>query len=147
MSNPQQENQRLTHLADEAMFVKSCSAEDRVLDGPTNKVCQNAACLLGSKGQGKLLTPASYRLMQTANLGNPAGLDWGAGFGRRAPKVGAFVHQGADGNWLAIVVLFLEQGTGALAVAKSGTHMGAEKGLNTVLGTLFPTLSPAKKAS
>lgn len=50
------------------MFVNSCSAEDRVLDGPTNKVCQNAACLLGSKGQAKLLTPASYRLVQTANL-------------------------------------------------------------------------------
>jgi hypothetical protein len=53
------------------MFVNSCSAGDRVLDGPTNKVCQNTACPLGSEGQGKLLTPASYRLMQTANLAVP----------------------------------------------------------------------------
>jgi CubicO group peptidase (beta-lactamase class C family) len=102
--------------------------------------------LAGSKGQGKLLTPASYRLMQTAQPGSPAGLDWGVQAsvaGRQGP---ALVHQGSDGNWLAIAVLFPEQGTGALAVANAGPDMGAEKVLNTVFGTLFPTLSPAKKA-
>lgn len=102
--------------------------------------------LAGSKGQGKLLTPASYRLMQTAQPGSPAGLDWGVQAsiaGRQGP---ALVHQGSDGNWLAIAVLFPEQGTGALVVANAAPEMGAEKVLNTVIGTLFPTLSPAKKA-
>jgi len=102
--------------------------------------------LAGGKGQGKLLTPASYRLMQTAQPGSPAGLDWGVQAsiaGRQGPVL---VHQGSDGNWLAIAVLFPEQGTGALAVANASPDMGAGQVLNTVLGTLFPTLSPAKKA-
>jgi CubicO group peptidase (beta-lactamase class C family) len=100
--------------------------------------------LAGSKGQGKLLTPASYRLMQTAQAGSPAGLDWGVQAsiaGRQGPVL---VHQGSDGNWLAIAVLFPEQGTGVLAVANAAAEMGAEKVLNTVVGTLFPTLSPAR---
>jgi hypothetical protein len=58
----------------------------------------------------------------------------------------ALVHQGSDGNWLAIAVLFPEQGTGALVVANAAPEIGAEKVLNTVIGALFPTLSPAKKA-
>lgn len=101
--------------------------------------------LAGSKGQGKLLTPASYRLMQTAQAGSQAGLDWGVQAsiaGRQGP---ALVHQGSDGNWLAIAVLFPEQGTGALVVANAAPEMGAEKVLNTVFGALFPTLSPARK--
>jgi CubicO group peptidase (beta-lactamase class C family) len=102
--------------------------------------------LAGSKGQGKLLTPASYRLMQTAQPGSPAGLDWGVQAsiaGRQGPVL---VHQGSDGNWLAIAVLFPEQGTGALMVANAAPAMGADKVLHAVAGTLFPTLSPAKKA-
>lgn len=102
--------------------------------------------LAGSKGQGKLLTPASYRLMQTAQPGSPAGLDWGVQAsiaGRQGPVL---VHQGSDGNWLAIAVLFPEQGTGTLVVANAGADMGADKVLHTVLGTLFPSLSPAKGA-
>jgi len=102
--------------------------------------------LAGSKGQGKLLTPASYRLMQTAQAGRPAGLDWGVQAsiaGRQGPVL---VHQGSDGNWLAMAVLFPEQGTGVLAVANASPDMGADKVLTTVLGTLFPTLSPAKQA-
>ncbi|WP_146204381.1 hypothetical protein [Massilia glaciei] len=62
--------------------------------------------LAGAKGRGKLLTPASYRLTQTARPGGPAGLDWGVQAsvaGRRGP---ALVHQGSDGDWLAIVALF-----------------------------------------
>lgn len=102
--------------------------------------------LAGNKGQGKLLTPASYRLMQTAQAGRPAGLDWGVQAsiaGRQGPVL---VHQGSDGNWLAMAVLFPEQGTGILAVANAGPDMGADKVLTTVLGTLFPALSPARQA-
>ena len=102
--------------------------------------------LAGSRGQGTLLTPASYRLMQTAQPGRPAGLDWGVQpsiAGRQGPVL---VHQGSDGNWLAIAVLFPEQGTGTLVVANAGPDMGADKVLNTVLGALFPGVSPVKGA-
>jgi CubicO group peptidase (beta-lactamase class C family) len=103
--------------------------------------------LAGSRGKGKLLTPASYRLMQTAQPGSPAGLDWGVQpsiAGRAGPVL---VHQGSDGNWLAIVVLFPEQGTGMMAVANAGPDMGADNVLNSVFGQLFPALSPAKPAA
>lgn len=101
--------------------------------------------LAGSKGQGKLLTQASYRLMQTAQPGSPAGLDWGVQAsiaGRQGP---ALVHQGSDGNWLAIVALFPEQGSGALVVANAGPDMGADQVLHAMFVKLFPTLSPPRK--
>ncbi len=101
--------------------------------------------LAGAKGQGKLLKPASYKLMQTAQPNSPAGLDWGVQpsiAGRQGPVL---VHQGSDGNWLAIAVLFPGQGTGALVVANAAEDMGADQVLQGVFGKLFSTLSPAKK--
>jgi CubicO group peptidase (beta-lactamase class C family) len=101
--------------------------------------------LAGAKGKGKLLSPASYRLMQTAQPGGPAGLDWGVQesiAGRQGPVL---VHQGSDGNWLAIAVLFPEQGTGALMVANAGPDMGADKVLMTLAAKQFADLSPVKK--
>jgi len=100
--------------------------------------------LAGAAGKGKLLSPASYRLMQTAQPGSPAGLDWGVQqsiAGRQGP---ALVHQGSDGNWLAIAVLFPKQGTGALMVANAGPDMGADQVLMGLAGKLFVQLSPAK---
>jgi hypothetical protein len=54
------------------------------------------------------------------------------------------VHLGSDGNWLAIAVLFPEQGTGALMVANAGADMGADQVLMGLAGKLFVQLSPAK---
>ncbi len=99
--------------------------------------------LAGAKGQGKLLSAPSYRLMQTAQAGSPAGLDWGVQpsiAGRQGPVL---VHQGSDGNWLAIVALFPGQGNGAMVVANAGPDMGADQVLHGVFAKLFPTLSPA----
>ncbi len=101
--------------------------------------------LAGAKGQGKLLSPASYKLMQTAQPNSPAGLDWGVQpsiAGRAGPVL---VHQGSDGNWLAIATLFPEQGTGALVVANAAEDMGADQVLQAVFMQLFPKLSPDKK--
>jgi CubicO group peptidase (beta-lactamase class C family) len=100
--------------------------------------------LAGAAGKGKLLSPASYRLMQTAQPGSPAGLDWGVQqsiAGRQGPVL---VHQGSDGNWLAIAVLFPGQGTGALMVANAGPDMGADQVLMGFAGKLFVQLSPAR---
>lgn len=101
--------------------------------------------LAGAKGQGKLLAPASYRLMQTAQPGSPAGLDWGVQPGIAGRQGPVLVHQGSDGNWLAIVALFPEQGSGAMVVANAGPDMGADQVLHKVFVKLLPTLSPAKK--
>lgn len=100
--------------------------------------------LAGAHGKGKLLQPASYKLMQTAQPGSGTGLDWGVQpsiAGRKGP---ALVHQGSDGNWLAVVVLFPEQENGVLAVTNAFDDMGANTVVKSVLGTLLPTLAPAK---
>lgn len=99
--------------------------------------------LAGSQGRGKLLTPASYQLMQTAQPNSPSGMDWGVQdsiAGRQGPVL---VHGGSDGNWLAWAVLFPQAGTGALVVANATDDMGGDKATKIVLGTLFPSLSPA----
>ncbi|KQQ45131.1 hypothetical protein ASF61_21130 [Duganella sp. Leaf126] len=99
--------------------------------------------LAGAAGKGKLLSPASYRLMQTAQPGSPAGLDWGVQQSIAGRKGPVLVHQGSDGNWLAIAVLFPESGTGALMVANAGPDMGADKVLMGLARKLFVQLSPA----
>lgn len=100
--------------------------------------------LAGAKGEGKLLSAASYQLMQTAQPGSGSGLDWGVQSSIAGRKGPVLVHQGSDGNWLAIVVLFPEQGTGVLAIANAFEDMGADKVLNGMFMKLFPTLAPAK---
>ena len=100
--------------------------------------------LAGSRGGGKLLAPASYRLMQTALPGGPVAMDWGVQpsiAGRKGPVL---VHGGSDGNWLAWVVLFPATNNGVLVTANATDDMGGDKATKAVLGALFPSLSPAK---
>jgi len=54
------------------------------------------------------------------------------------------VHQGSEGDWLAIPVLFPERRTGALMVANAGPDMGANQVLMGLAVKLFGQLSPAK---
>lgn len=100
--------------------------------------------LAGSRGGGKLLTPASYRLMQSAQPGSPAGVDWGVQDSIAGRKGPVLVHGGSDGNWLAWVVLFPKTDTGVLVVANATDDMGGDQATKAVLGALFPSLSPAK---
>lgn len=100
--------------------------------------------LAGSRGAGKLLTPAGYRLMQTAQPGSPVGVDWGVQDGIAGRRGPVLVHGGSDGNWLAWAVLFPATDTGVLVVANAAADMGADKALQSALGALFPGLSPAK---
>ena len=99
--------------------------------------------LAGSRGNGKLLKPESYRLMQTARPGSPAGLDWGVQptiAGRRGPVL---THGGSDGNWLAWVALFPRENSGVLVVANAANDMDGDRVTHAALGELLPTLSPA----
>jgi CubicO group peptidase (beta-lactamase class C family) len=102
--------------------------------------------MAGSRGQGKLLSPASYALMQTAQPDSPAGLDWGvqASIAGRAGPV--LVHGGSDGNWMAWVVLFPETGNGVIVIANAAEDMGADKAAMAVLGGVFAELAPATKS-
>lgn len=100
--------------------------------------------LAGSRGEGALLSPASYRLMQTAQPGSGSGLDWGVQDsigGRNGPVL---VHGGSDGNWLAWVVLFPASRSGALVIANAADDMGADKATHAVVGAILPSLSTAK---
>ncbi|MET0808797.1 MAG: serine hydrolase domain-containing protein [Pseudoxanthomonas sp.] len=100
--------------------------------------------LAGSRGDGRLLKPASYALMQTARPGSPSGMDWGVQesiAGRAGPVL---VHGGSDGNWLAWAVLFPQANTGVLVVANATDDMGGDKATHAVMGSLFAGLSPAK---
>jgi hypothetical protein len=97
--------------------------------------------MAGSHDRGKLLTPASHRLMQTAQPDSPSGLDWGVQksiAGRHGPVL---VHGGSDGNSLAWVVLFPVTESGILVVANRAEDMGGDKATRPVLGGLFPSSS------
>ncbi|MFC5570976.1 serine hydrolase domain-containing protein [Lysobacter yangpyeongensis] len=101
--------------------------------------------LAGGRGNGTLLKPESYRLMQTARPGRPAGLDWGVQptiAGRRGPVL---AHGGSDGNWLAWVALFPRENSGVLVVANAADDMDGDKVTHAALAELLPTLSPADK--
>lgn len=100
--------------------------------------------LAGGRGKGALLTPASYRMMQTAQPGSGAGLDWGVQpsiAGRRGP---ALVHGGSDGNWLAWAVLLPKSNAGLLVIANAAGDMGADETTHAVAGALLPTIGSAK---
>jgi CubicO group peptidase (beta-lactamase class C family) len=97
--------------------------------------------MAGSHGRGRLLSPASYRLMQTAQPDSPSGLDWGVQksiAGRQGPVL---VHGGSDGNSLAWVVLFPQSESGILVVANGAEDMGGDKATRAVLGSQFPGFS------
>lgn len=94
--------------------------------------------LAGNQGRGKLLTAASYRLMQTAQLGGPAGVGWGIQNTIAGHKGPVLTHAGSDGNWYAFVMLFPESGNGAIVTANAGHGMGGDK---TVMGVLKELLA------
>jgi CubicO group peptidase (beta-lactamase class C family) len=100
--------------------------------------------MAGSRGQGKLLKPESYRLMQTSRYGDHDGLGWGVQDSIAGRKGPVLVHGGSDGNWLAWVVLFPELGAGVLVAANAAGDMGAEAATQAVLAALFPSLSPSR---
>ncbi len=100
--------------------------------------------LAGSKGKGRLLSPASYRLMQTVQPNGPSGLDWGVQdsiAGRQGPVL---VHGGSDGYWFAFVVLFPGTGNGVVVIDNASAEMGGDAAAQAALKLILPTLAPAK---
>lgn len=97
--------------------------------------------LAGAKGRGRLFSAASYRMMQTPRAGTDVALDWGV-----EPDIAGFngpvlEHEGSDGNWLAIEVLFPKSSSGLLVAANTGPDMGGEVASKAVLKALLPLVS------
>ena len=101
--------------------------------------------LSGAKGQGRLLTADSYRLMQSLNPATGNGFGWGfdATFmDRQGPMLS---HAGSDGAWYSMVVLFPAGGNGLLVNVNAGEDMGGVKAFKSVLKALLPSLAPPAK--
>ncbi|MCV2353334.1 beta-lactamase family protein [Paucibacter sp. B2R-40] len=94
--------------------------------------------LAASQGGGKLLSAASYRLMQTVLPSGAGTVGWGVQDSLAGRKGPVLMHGGSDGNWFALVVLFPESGRGVLVAANAGPDMGADKAVQEVVMSLLP---------
>ena len=105
--------------------------------------------LTGERGQGRLLTSASYRFLHAPQYGDGGqgfALGWGAAsrtIGRKGP---ALTHSGSDGNWNALVALFPQTGNGVLAVTNSAQSMGGDKASVAALRALATTVADPAEA-
>jgi CubicO group peptidase (beta-lactamase class C family) len=93
--------------------------------------------LAGARGQGRLLSPGGYRMMQTAQGSGEYGMGWqvfadydGRARDERGPVL---VHAGSDTNWYALAVLFPATGTGVVIVANAGADMGGETAVRAAM--------------
>jgi len=98
--------------------------------------------LAGARGQGHLLSPAGYRMMQRAQGSGEYGMGWEvvANYGGRDGPV--LVHAGSDTNWFALAVLFPAKGTGVLVVANAGADMGGDAAVHAAVASVLPDLLP-----
>lgn len=94
--------------------------------------------LAGGRGEGQLLSAASYRLMQSTPPGGKGSVGWGVQASLAGREGPVLVHGGSDGNWFALVTLFPSRGRGALVVANAGPDVGADQAVQTVLMALLP---------
>lgn len=96
----------------------------------------------GAAGRGKLLKPATYRLMQTAQPNGIYALGWGAvpkGFGLQGPIL---THDGSDGTWYAKVVLFPASRSGVLVTANAAEDMAGDKAVKAATKAVINSLAP-----
>ena len=94
--------------------------------------------LAGARGQGKLLKPASYQMLQSPVSSDSGGLGWGVQASLAGRKGPVLVHAGSDGNWYALVALFPATGLGVLAAANAGEAMGGDKAARAAVIGLLP---------
>ena len=101
----------------------------------------SAFCLdqmAGAHGRGKLLSTASYRLMQTPQPGGgSAGLGWGIQASLAGHAGPVLMHAGSDGTGYAVVALFPRTNRGLLAVANASDEMGGAKAVRDAMMALL----------
>jgi CubicO group peptidase (beta-lactamase class C family) len=96
----------------------------------------------GANGHGKLLKPATYRLMQTPQAPGVYALGWGAlskSYGRQGPVL---THDGSDETWYAKIILFPASRSGALVAANAGEGMGGDKAVKAATKAVIESLAP-----
>jgi CubicO group peptidase (beta-lactamase class C family) len=96
----------------------------------------------GERGRGRLLKPATYKMLHTPQGDTVAALGWGApakAAGRQGP---ALTHAGSDGNWYALVLLFPTSGNGVLVTANAADDMGGDKAATATIRAVAETLAP-----
>ncbi|MEI9887929.1 MAG: serine hydrolase domain-containing protein [Rhizomicrobium sp.] len=99
--------------------------------------------MAGYHGGGKLLKPATYRMMETRLPGAEGGLAWGIRDSLAGRKGPVLMHAGSDGNWYAIVALFPETQDGIIAAANAGEDMGGDKAVKAAMMAVLPGLASA----
>jgi CubicO group peptidase (beta-lactamase class C family) len=96
----------------------------------------------GAAGQGRLLKPETYKLMQTAQPGGPYGLGWGVVDSAAGLKGPMLTHAGSDGTWYVNVVLLPTRGSGVLVTANAGEKMDGAAAVRTALLAILSELAP-----
>lgn len=100
------------------------------------------AHMRGERGGSALLSAETFRFLHTPQGDSNAALGWGVQ-ARAAGREGrALVHSGSDGNWFALVVIFPDQGVGALVAANAAESMGGDAATVAALRSLVSTLPP-----
>lgn len=82
--------------------------------------------LKGANGEGSLLKPETYSLMQTAQPGAPVSMGWFVRDNIAGLPGPVLYHEGSDGAWFAVAALFPKSGSGVLAVTNAGKRMGGQ---------------------
>jgi CubicO group peptidase (beta-lactamase class C family) len=97
--------------------------------------------MAGMHGGGKLLRPATYRMMETRLPGADTGLAWGVQDSVAGFEGPVLTHAGSDGNWYALVALFPGTQSGLLIAANAGEDMGGDKAAKAVFKALIPEVA------
>jgi CubicO group peptidase (beta-lactamase class C family) len=83
--------------------------------------------LRGANGEGALLKPETYLVMQSPPLGAPVSMGWFVRDKFAGLTGPVLYHEGSDGAWFAVVALFPASGSGVLAVTNGGKDMGGRE--------------------
>jgi CubicO group peptidase (beta-lactamase class C family) len=97
--------------------------------------------LQGGRGQGRLLKQDGYRFLHTGQGDTTSALGWGAAPHPMNLRGPALTHSGSDGNWMALVCLFLETGNGVLVAANAADSMGGDKAVLAAIRAIAKTLA------
>lgn len=102
--------------------------------------------MAGEQGRGKLLKPATYRLLHTPQGDTSAALGWGVRTWPKGAPTRMLSHSGSNGYWNALIGLLPDLQSGVLVAANSaseGTEAAQVKVLRAVMGELVPAPAPA----
>jgi hypothetical protein len=109
-------------------------------DGIQTQICR---VVCRSDGHGKLLSRASYRLMQNPVVpGEQQVFGWGVADSVENRKGPVLMHAGSDGTWYASATLFPETQNGILLATNSADDMGGDRAVKAARLRILPGLAP-----